>query len=165
MMRRPTSIRRTGLQRRQLVIGFAVVILLIGAAVVMVRSRARTDLGAVSGADPTNAALVAAGRQVYATRCASCHGARLEGRPNWQRPRSDGVLVAPPLDETGPAWRRTDQWLFAIVKAGGQTVAPPGAISAMPAFGGGLGDEQIWAALAYIKSTWPQQTQRAQPRT
>jgi mono/diheme cytochrome c family protein len=163
MMRRPTSSRRTGLQRPQLVIGFIVVIFLIGVVIAIVRSRTRTDLGDISGADPANAALVAVGRRIYGTRCASCHGAYLKGQPNWQQPRPNGVLVAPPLDETGPAWRRTDQWLYAIVKEGGQTVAPPGATSAMPAFGGGLSDEQIWAAVAYIKSTWPQHIQSAQP--
>jgi mono/diheme cytochrome c family protein len=162
-MRHTTSSRRASLTRPQLLIGFAVVILLIVVAVAMTRGRARTSLGGISRADPANAALVAAGRQLYDTRCASCHGARLEGQPNWQQ--QSGVLVAPPLDETSPAWRRTDRWLFAIVKEGGQAVAPPGAVSAMPAFGGGLSDEQIWAALAYIKSTWPQHIQSAQPQT
>jgi mono/diheme cytochrome c family protein len=163
MMSRPISTRSAGLQRRQLAIGFTVVVILIGVAIAVVRSRGRADLGDISGADPANAALVAAGRQIYDTRCASCHGAQLEGQPNWQQ--LEGVLVAPPLDETGPAWRRTDQWLYAIVKQGGQAVAPPGATSAMPPFGGGLGDEHIWAVLAYIKSTWPQHIQSAQPRT
>ena len=164
-MRRPTSSRPAGLQPRQLVIGFTIVIVLIGGAIAMIRSRSRTDLGGIGGADPANAALVSAGRQLYDTRCASCHGAQLEGQPNWQQPRPDGVLLAPPLDETGPAWQRTDQRLFAIVKAGGQIAAPPGTISAMPAFGGGLSDEQIWAVLAYVKSTWPQHIQSAQPQT
>ena len=81
-MRRPTSGRRAGfLQPGQLVIGFAVVIVLIGVAIAVIRSRAQTDLGGISGADPTNAALVSAGRQVYDTRCASCHGADLEASP------------------------------------------------------------------------------------
>ena len=32
--------------------------------------------------------------------------------------------------------------------------APPGYESDMPAFGGKLSDEEIWAALAFIKSHW-----------
>jgi mono/diheme cytochrome c family protein len=32
--------------------------------------------------------------------------------------------------------------------------APPGYESDMPAFGGQLTDEDIWAVLAYIKSHW-----------
>jgi mono/diheme cytochrome c family protein len=163
MMRRPTSPRRTSLRPWQLTVGFTIVALLIGLAAVMVRGREQADLGDISGADPTNAALVAAGRQIYDTRCASCHGAYLEGQPGWQQPGPNGVLIATPLDEAGPSPQRTDQWLFAIVKDGGQPVAPPGTTSGMPAFGG-LDDEQIWAVLSYIKSTWPQDIRDAQPR-
>ena len=32
----------------------------------------------------------------------------------------------------------------------------------MPAFGGALSDEDIWAVLAYIKSSWPQDIRKAQ---
>ena len=32
----------------------------------------------------------------------------------------------------------------------------------MPAFGGVLSDDEIWAALAYIKSTWPPDIQATQ---
>jgi mono/diheme cytochrome c family protein len=32
----------------------------------------------------------------------------------------------------------------------------------MPAFGEALSDDEIWAALAYIKSTWPPETLAAQ---
>jgi mono/diheme cytochrome c family protein len=162
-MRHRISSRRGGLQQQQFVIGFILVIVLIGVAVVVVQRRARTDLGGITGTDPTNTAQVALGRQIYGTRCASCHAADLAGQPNWQQPQPDGTLVAPPLDETGLAWKRTDQWLFTITKDGGQAAAPPGSISGMPGFGGGLSDEQIWAVLTYIKSTWPQDVQTAQP--
>jgi mono/diheme cytochrome c family protein len=141
-----------------------IVFVLIGVAAAMSQRRARTDLGGIAGADPTDPARVAVGQQIYATRCASCHAADLAGQPNWQEPLPNGVLAASPLDASGNAWRRSDQALFAIIRDGGQAVAPPGIISAMPGFGGGLSDEQIWAVLTYIKSTWPQPTQTAQPR-
>jgi len=32
----------------------------------------------------------------------------------------------------------------------------------MPAFGGALSDEDMWAVLAYIKSSWPQDIRKAQ---
>lgn len=32
----------------------------------------------------------------------------------------------------------------------------------MPAFGKALSDDEIWAVLAYIKSTWPPEIQAAQ---
>jgi mono/diheme cytochrome c family protein len=45
--------------------------------------------------------------------------------------------------------------LFGVVKEGGAAFAPPGFRSNMPAFGEALSDREIWAVLAYIKSTWP----------
>ena len=35
------------------------------------------------------------GRAIYAARCASCHGANLEGQPDWQSAREDGTYPAP----------------------------------------------------------------------
>ena len=32
----------------------------------------------------------------------------------------------------------------------------------MPAFGGALSDDEIWAVLAYIKSSWPREIRKAQ---
>ncbi len=51
-----------------------------------------------------------------------------------------------------------------IIKNGlvpGKT-APPGYISDMPAYGGQLGDHEIAAVLAYIKSSWPPQVRADQ---
>src|SRR5437762_1151153 len=37
-------------------------------------------------ADPGDPALVARGKAAYDQHCASCHGAKLEGQPNWRKP-------------------------------------------------------------------------------
>lgn len=107
-------------------------------------------------ADPENAAQVALGREIYARRCATCHGKQLEGQPSWRVRKADGRLPAPPHDETGHSWHHTDRQLFEITK-GGLTapLAPPGYQSDMPAFGGVLTDDEIWAVLAFIKTSWP----------
>jgi mono/diheme cytochrome c family protein len=152
-MGRSPSAKRSGALRQQLALGIGVVLLLIGAVIWTVLSRTRPQPGSIAGADADNSALVALGRQLYATRCAGCHGASLEGTP-----------AAPPLDASGPSPQRSDAWLFAIIKAGGQAVAPPGTTSAMPAFGAGLSDEQIWALLSYIESNWPPEVRAAQPQ-
>lgn len=104
---------------------------------------------------------VALGAKVYAAHCASCHGANLEGQPNWKEKRADGKLPAPPHDDSGHTWRHTDRWLFQVVESG---MVPPfaksGYQSDMPGFRGKLSDEEIKAVLAYIKSRWSEETHR-----
>lgn len=112
--------------------------------------------------DAKDASLVAEGAAVYEAHCAECHGADRKGHPNWQIPMSDGRLHPPPQDETGHTWHHGDELLFKVVKDGGQSIAPKGFASGMPAFAKSLTDRQIWAALSYIKSTWPAEYQARQ---
>lgn len=105
------------------------------------------------------------GARLYADNCASCHGARLEGQPDWQRRRSDGRMPAPPHDARGHTWHHGDDTLFRITKFGPAAMISGNYRSDMPAFEGVLSDDEIWAVLAYIRSTWPErertyQTQR-----
>jgi mono/diheme cytochrome c family protein len=100
-------------------------------------------------------ATVAGGEQVYAAHCASCHGARREGQPDWQRADGRGRLPAPPLDHTGHAWMHADAQLLRTIRDSVYADAPPGYVSDMPAFAGVLSDDAIRAALAFIKSGWP----------
>jgi mono/diheme cytochrome c family protein len=119
---------------------------------------------APAGADASDAQLVSLGRGVYAANCASCHGANLEGQPNWQQPNPNGSMPAPPHDTTGHTWHHNDEYLFATTKYGGAATSPVAAPNGMPAFGGTLSDREIWAVLAYIKSTWPPEIQEVQSR-
>jgi mono/diheme cytochrome c family protein len=109
-----------------------------------------------SRANPADANQVALGAKVYAQHCAACHGAKLEGQPNWRSPLPTGRMPAPPHDESGHTWHHTDEMLFGITKEGlvPGKYAPPGHQSDMPAFGKVLSDDEIWAVLAYIKSHW-----------
>ena len=95
------------------------------------------------------------GRALYSANCASCHGANLEGQPDWMTRLPNGKLPAPPHDETGHTWHHSDNQLFTIVKFGLAAIAP-GYESDMPAYEGKLSDAQISAVLDYIKSTWPE---------
>ncbi len=117
-----------------------------------------------SPADPGNLVQVARGKPVYEQHCASCHGAKLEGQPNWQSKLPTGRMPAPPHDASGHTWHHPDSVLFGITKLGlvPGRYAPPGYESDMPAFGKQLSDDDIWAVLAYIKSTWPDEIRRAQ---
>jgi len=107
------------------------------------------------GADPSDPEMVARGGKLYADNCASCHGANLEGEPNWRSRKADGTLPAPPHDRTGHTWHHPDKLLFDYTKLGGQANAPPGFKSAMPGFRETLSDRDIRAVLAFIKSRWP----------
>lgn len=132
--------------------------LALGTAVVV--SAVVMSAGSGAGADPNDAAQVAQGKAVYAEQCASCHGAQLEGQPNWQSRKPDGRLPAPPHDASGHTWHHPDADLFKITKQGIAAFAPAGYESDMPAFGGVLSDSEIWAVLAFIKSSWPEETRR-----
>ncbi len=98
---------------------------------------------------------IAAGRVIYAERCASCHGANLEGQPNWQERLPGGRMPAPPHNATGHTWHHADRDLLVIVRDGLGAIVP-GYETDMPAFGGILGDDEIRAVLAFIRSTWPE---------
>lgn len=102
-----------------------------------------------------DAAAVALGETVYAANCAACHGAALEGQPNWRVRNADGRLPGPPHDETGHTWHHTDAANFAMVKFGAEALVGNGYESDMPGFEGVLSDAEILATLAYIKSNWP----------
>ncbi len=111
---------------------------------------------------------IALGHRVYAQHCASCHGANLEGQPNWKERLPTGRMPAPPHDATGHTWHHKDIDLFLITKKGVEAIVP-GYESDMPPFEGALTDDEIKAVLAYIKSTWPQrereyQEARSRPR-
>jgi len=73
-------------------------------------------------------------------------------------------MPAPPHDASGHTWHHPDGVLFGITKYGliPGKYAPPKYESDMPAFGGQLTDEDIWAVLAYIKSAWPESARRWQ---
>ncbi len=106
---------------------------------------------AVASAD-----IIAQGRQIYADQCAACHGADLEGQPDWRTPLASGRLPAPPHDESGHTWHHPDEVLFRIVKEGSAAVVGGGYESDMPGFADVLSDAEIRAVLDYIKSTWPE---------
>lgn len=118
----------------------------------------------VAEADASNPELVAWGSEVYARHCASCHGAELQGEPNWTVRKADGTLPAPPHDVSGHTWHHSDAQLFEMTKWGTAAVVGGGYRTNMPGFADKLDDEEIWAVLAYIKSRWPTDIQAVQAR-
>lgn len=108
-----------------------------------------------SGVDPRDAAQVARGSTLYGAHCASCHGARLEGQPDWRRRLPNGRLPAPPHDDSGHTWHHPDADLLAMIRDGiVPPLAPEGYQSDMPAYANTLSEDDIRAVLAYIESHW-----------
>lgn len=126
------------------------------ACVVAALSHAAPPASTTERLDADDPRLVQAGRKVYASHCAACHGAELEGQPDWRRPGPDGRLPAPPHDESGHTWHHADSELIRIVERGfvAGVDRPPRYEGNMPAFGEVLSREEIVAALSFIKSTW-----------
>ncbi|HZB95405.1 MAG TPA: cytochrome c [Herpetosiphonaceae bacterium] len=140
---------------RQRAIGVLTAVLLVLLATFLLRGGspvATTAPGATATpaetAVPASADTVALGKRLYATNCAGCHGANLEGAPG------GGPDAAPPLNASGPARQRSDTWLFTTIRDGGQATAPPGTTSFMPAMGGSLSDAEIRAIIAYLRQVW-----------
>lgn len=108
--------------------------------------------------------VISQGRQIYADQCAACHGADLEGQPDWRSPLPSGRLPAPPHDASGHTWHHPDDVLFRIVKEGTAAIVGGGYESDMPGFADVLSDPEIRAVLGYIKSTWPERERSHQER-
>lgn len=116
----------------------------------------RSESPATTAADPLD------GRALYVTHCASCHGERGEGQPDWKTKKADGTYPAPPHDPSGHTWHHADGLLFRIVRDGGQVAGGPGIRSAMPAWKDTLTDAQIRATLEYVKTLWGPAERKAQ---
>jgi len=101
---------------------------------------------------------VAAGSSLYQQNCASCHGANLEGQPDWRAPGADGLYPAPPHNDDGHTWHHTDQLLFDYTSLGGAAALKKTGIedfeSGMPAFGEVLSADEIRSVLTFIRSNW-----------
>lgn len=106
--------------------------------------------------DVKDAVLVAQGKKIYATHCASCHGVNLEGQLNWREKGVDGLYPAPSHDDTGHTWRHSDNYLIKSVK---YSFAEK---TNMPAFNKILTDDEVIAVLVFIKSHWSLKNQAFQ---
>lgn len=152
------------MSRQRILLAVALVALLAAVAGLLgVRPWVAGD-GTVS-LKPDDPQVTALGRRVYAQHCAACHGAKLEGQPNWRQRDASGLMPAPPHDESGHTWHHPDDVLFRITKHGvGKVAGMDNYRSAMPVYDGVLSDEEIVAVLSWIKSQWPSEVRERQAR-
>jgi mono/diheme cytochrome c family protein len=133
------------------------------AALVAGCSQDKSPRAAITPSAPTmesvphglDAAKVARGAEIYKANCASCHGDKAQGAPNWAKKGPDGKFP-PPLDAQGHAWHHPMSMLVMTVKEG--TMKKGGG---MPAWSGTLKDADIEAVLAYVQSLWPEETYKS----
>lgn len=140
------------ISKRALSLSAGVVIVAVAAGAFMLSSME----GESTELRPNDGPLISQGAEIYASSCASCHGANLEGEQDWRSGNPDGTLKAPPHDETGHTWHHADELLFRITKFGtAQALGLEDFKSNMPAFQDNLTDEEIIAVLSWIKAQWP----------
>jgi mono/diheme cytochrome c family protein len=100
-----------------------------------------------------NPGRIAQGSEVYARECATCHGANLEGDPNWETKLGDGSNPPPPLNDSGHASHHSDAGMLTILNYG----VNYGKESFMPGYKGILRDDEQMAVLEFIKSKWSEE--------
>ena len=131
----------------------AVGVLLVGGVIFYFSSPLdKTELGI--SLQHKDRAVVDVGKAIYAKNCALCHGVVLEGQANWRQRDAEGYLPAPPHDERGHTWHHPDSYLFLMTKYGIEEMIGKSYPNNMPVFEDKLTDDEIIAALSYIKSTW-----------
>ena len=144
------------MKRKQRVFWLAVLVLILAASFLAYQQTAsanrpvvinQTAVPPLPTLDPEN---VAQGAILYAQYCANCHGANLEGTPNWKQRLPDGSLPPPPHDSSGHTWHHADELLISIIENGGD----PADSSKMLPFKDQVSREEIAVILEFIKSKW-----------
>ena len=100
-----------------------------------------------------------AGRGLFDTHCAACHGVAAVGDPNWREPDPNGLTRPPPLNGTAHAWHHPLAALYEQISRG----SAPG-VGNMPAFKNLLGRGEVLAVIAYFQSLWPDEIYQAWQR-
>ena len=144
-------------------IGLGVIALCV--AVVAFAASQRPDEISLAAAE--NRKQVDIGQLVYQRNCMACHGVKLKGKPSWEvnSPKEAGI----PLSADGVTWHLSDSHLFEAIATGirtkdgkSQRIHDKGYGKVM---GGKLTDQEIWALIAYFKTTWTARQIESQKET
>jgi mono/diheme cytochrome c family protein len=88
----------------------------------------------------------ARGRELYVEKCVLCHGGEGQGW-DWAKKVARPPVPVPDLARVTP--RRSDRFLFEIIKNGGEAV---GQTRFMPGFGFQLSDDEVWDLVSYLRT-------------
>ncbi|PXX95763.1 c-type cytochrome [Halomonas sp. LBP4] len=117
---------------------------------------------AEDGPSSSDASPLEDGERIYLQYCASCHGPRGEGMPNWERQNAQGELPAPPHGPEGHTWKHSDAMLYRIVSEGWRDPWNKTERLTMPAFKDLLSPAEIRDVVNYLKTLWTPEQRRHQ---
>ena len=98
-------------------------------------------------------AQVAAGRRVFESNCATCHGSEAQGLvEDWRAREPDGSFPPPPLNGSAHAWHHPRSVLLQVINEGGEQLG-----GKMPPFSDHLREDEKLAAIAYFQDFWSEE--------
>ncbi len=101
------------------------------------------------------------GAEIFARRCAICHGHDLEGKTHKAKLGGEETLVRiPSLATPNWLWKSLEKRVFRIIKFGEKAHPSPSSPFFMPSFKQVLSDREIRTVLSYLKGVWRQQTKK-----
>ena len=98
------------------------------------------------------------GEKLYVEHCATCHGVKLQGAPDWRFRLPDGTYPPPPHDVSGHTWQHSDAALIRMIANGINQTLQGG----MPAFREKLSAAEMTDVLTFLKSRWGRDERRRQ---
>lgn len=121
----------------------------------------------ISLADAENHKQVEVGQLTYQQTCMACHGVKLKGKPSWEVGSAKQAGI--PLSADGTTWHMSDRHLFDAIATGTRVKGGKTDRIHDTAFGkaqgGRLTDAEIWALIAYFKTTWTARQIESQKET
>lgn len=148
-------------------VGLWIGLAIIGLCIAVIGYAASQRPTEISLADAENQKQVEIGQLTYQRTCMACHGVKLKGKPSWEVASAKQAGI--PLNADGTTWHISDRHLFDAIATGvrvkgGKTKKihdDPFAASK----GGRLSDQEIWALIAYFKTTWTARQVESQKET
>lgn len=111
-------------------------------------------LAASNSLPPLDPRQVEAGSKIYNQYCASCHGVRGEGEPNWEKLNAQGELPSSPHNAEGHTWKHSDSMLYRMVIEGWRDPFNKTRRLTMPAFRDILSPAEMRDVIIYLKTLW-----------
>lgn len=116
-------------------------------------------------ASEENRKQVELGEKTYQRVCISCHGMKLSGKPTWAPGVTSKKQAGIPLNADGLTWHLSDNHLYATIATGLRVEGKDKRQVHDAGFAGVLSEREIWALIAYFKTTWTARQLASQKET